>query len=63
VMCAEQDWHRCHRRLIADALLVAGWRVLHVHGDGGTEEHTLTSFAVVRSGTISYPPAQPRLEP
>ncbi|MDQ2898146.1 MAG: DUF488 domain-containing protein, partial [Actinomycetota bacterium] len=30
VMCAEAQWWRCHRRLIADALVVAGWRVAHL---------------------------------
>jgi uncharacterized protein (DUF488 family) len=26
IMCAEAVWWRCHRRLIADALLTRGWR-------------------------------------
>jgi len=30
LMCAEADWRRCHRRLLADALTVAGWRVRHI---------------------------------
>src|SRR5207247_42488 len=30
LMCAEAHWRRCHRRLICDALLVRGWRVLHL---------------------------------
>jgi uncharacterized protein (DUF488 family) len=30
VMCAEALWWRCHRRLISDALLVRGWRVVHL---------------------------------
>ena len=30
IMCAEGDWRRCHRRLIADALLIRGWRVAHI---------------------------------
>src|SRR5690349_21673203 len=39
VMCAEAWWVRCHRRLLADALLVRGWRVLHLDGRGGLAEH------------------------
>ena len=61
VMCAEGDWRRCHRRLIADALLVQGWRVIHVLRDGGREDHELTPFAVVDRGRLTYPPAQAEL--
>jgi uncharacterized protein (DUF488 family) len=57
VMCAESDWHRCHRRLIADALRARGWRVRHVLADGGVEEHEMTPFAVVEGDRITYPPA------
>jgi uncharacterized protein (DUF488 family) len=42
IMCAEGDWHRCHRRLIADALTGRGWRVIHVRPDGRAEEHQET---------------------
>jgi uncharacterized protein (DUF488 family) len=36
---AEADWHRCHRRLIADALVARGWRVRHLRADGRLEDH------------------------
>jgi uncharacterized protein (DUF488 family) len=39
LMCAEGDWRRCHRRLIADALAGRGGRVLHLLTDGRLEEH------------------------
>jgi uncharacterized protein (DUF488 family) len=39
IMCAEGDWRRCHRRLIADALTERWWRVVHIRPDGRTEEH------------------------
>jgi uncharacterized protein (DUF488 family) len=62
VMCAEAQWWRCHRRLIADALVARGWRVLHLGLGGGPAEHELTPFAhVARDGTITYPPAQGEL--
>jgi uncharacterized protein (DUF488 family) len=60
-MCAEGDWRRCHRRLVSDALLVHGLRVLHLLPDGRLEEHELTPFALVEGERISYPPAQARL--
>lgn len=58
VMCAEAPWWRCHRRLVADALVVRGWEVLHLGPDGGTTAHELTSFAVVEAGRLTYPPPQ-----
>jgi uncharacterized protein (DUF488 family) len=61
VLCAEEDWHRCHRRLIADALLVGGWRVLHIRGDGSVEQHALTPFALASAAGITYPPPQTTL--
>jgi uncharacterized protein (DUF488 family) len=59
VMCAEALWWRCHRRLIADRLIVLDWSVWHIGTDGGIDEHELPAFAVVQpDGTIRYPPAQ-----
>lgn len=63
VMCAEAQWTRCHRRLISDALLVRGWSVLHVDSRGAARPHSLTPFAVVRTGDhIEYPPVQQFLD-
>jgi uncharacterized protein (DUF488 family) len=61
VMCAEADWTRCHRRLLADALMVRGWRVLHLGPAGSLTPHELTDFAVVENGQISYPARQTSL--
>jgi uncharacterized protein (DUF488 family) len=59
IMCGEALWWRCHRRLIADALLVRGWRVEHLGIDDATRIHELPDFAVVGDdGTITYPPQQ-----
>ena len=61
-MCAEAVWWRCHRRLIADALVVRGWPVVHLGIGDARAMHELTPFAVVEAdGTITYPPAQPSL--
>ena len=62
IMCAEAVWWRCHRRLIADALVVRGWRVEHLGMGNGRAVHELTGFAVVGPGGVpQYPPAQPTL--
>jgi uncharacterized protein (DUF488 family) len=58
VMCAEAQWWRCHRRLLADALLARGWRVRHVMPPGRITDHELTPFAVVVDGRVTYPPQQ-----
>jgi uncharacterized protein (DUF488 family) len=38
-MCAETLWRNCHRRMISDALTVAGWDVVHLLGPGKAERH------------------------
>lgn len=62
LMCAEAAWWRCHRRLVADALVVRGWHVLHVMGPGPPAPHELTELAVVDGRSITYPPAQASLD-
>ncbi|MBA2566617.1 MAG: DUF488 domain-containing protein [Thermoleophilaceae bacterium] len=62
LMCAEAPWWRCHRRLMADALVVRGWRVLHVMGAGPPTRHEPTEFAVVDGERITYPPAQTTID-
>jgi uncharacterized protein (DUF488 family) len=62
VMCAEAQWWRCHRRLIADALVVRGWRVEHLGLGPEPVEHELTQFAVLGPDrTLTYPPRQQAL--
>ncbi len=64
VMCAEAQWWRCHRRLIADALVVRGWQVLHLGLRAEPVEHELTPFAVMGADwKLRYPPAQGTLIP
>ena len=59
IMCAEALWWRCHRRIIADHLLVAGSPVAHVMGDGKIEAAKLTPGAVVAGdGRLVYPAEQ-----
>jgi uncharacterized protein (DUF488 family) len=62
IMCAEAQWWRCHRRLIADALAIRGWEVLHLGVRGEPVEHELPSFAVVGADlSLTYPAAQAEL--
>lgn len=60
-MCAEAHPSRCHRRLVADALLARGWRVVHILSGGRRQEHDYTPDAVVDGERVRYPP-QPSLE-
>ena len=55
VMCAEAVPWRCHRSLVADALVVLGVEVLHITGSGAPSPHQLTPFARVEGKRISYP--------
>jgi uncharacterized protein (DUF488 family) len=55
IMCAEAVPWRCHRSLIADALLVHGIRVEEIVSGKRTQLHKLTSFAKVDGETITYP--------
>jgi len=56
IMCAEAVPWRCHRSLIADALLVRGVRVDEIVGAERVRAHALTPFARVEGTTITYPP-------
>ncbi len=55
LMCAEAVPWRCHRSLIADALLVRGIPVEHILSATNRKAHTLTTFAKVRGKRITYP--------
>lgn len=55
IMCAEAVPWRCHRSLIADALLVKNQAVEDLFNARYSRPHKLTSFAVVTRGRITYP--------
>ena len=55
IMCAEAAPWRCHRSLIADALLVRGIRAEDITSPTRRRVHTLTPFAKVRGTVITYP--------
>jgi len=56
LMCAEAVWWRCHRRIIADYLLLGGHEVDHLM-DPGVTEHAAPTPAARRmaDGRIVYP--------
>jgi uncharacterized protein (DUF488 family) len=56
IMCAEAVPWRCHRSLISDALVSAGWDVRHIVSKSPADPHQLTAFAILQDGQLSYPP-------
>lgn len=59
LMCAEAVPWRCHRSLIADALVVHGIRAEEIINATRLQVHTLTPFASVDGMAITYPPQAP----
>lgn len=57
VMCAESLPWRCHRSLIADALLVRGFKIEHIMNNEKILKHTITPWIKVEGTKITYPPA------
>jgi uncharacterized protein (DUF488 family) len=55
LMCAEAVPWRCHRSLIADALLVRGIRTEDIMTLTHSRVHTLTPFAEVQGTLLTYP--------
>jgi uncharacterized protein (DUF488 family) len=55
IMCAEAVPWRCHRSLIADALVARGVEVQHILGPGRAQPHALTAGARLEGGTLVYP--------
>jgi len=55
IMCAEAVPWRCHRSLIADALLVHNWQVIDLMSKTSAKPHKLTPFAKVEGTRITYP--------
>ena len=55
IMCSEAVPWRCHRRLITDALIVAGIEVHNIMSPSSTKPAQLTEFAQVEGQEITYP--------
>jgi uncharacterized protein (DUF488 family) len=54
IMCAEVLWWRCHRRMISDALTVAGCEVVHLLDEGRREPHRLNPSARLEGSRLIY---------
>lgn len=55
IMCAEAVPWRCHRRMIADALLAQGLQVFHIYDTARVEAHVLTPWAKLKGTVVAYP--------
>ncbi len=55
LMCAEAVPWRCHRSMIADALVVRGLDVEHIMSATRCQKHTLRPFALVTRKRVTYP--------
>ena len=63
-MCAEAVPWRCHRQLIADALVARGVEVRHILGPRRVEAHRLHADARVgEDGLVTYPKVPRRQRP
>jgi 3-methyladenine DNA glycosylase/8-oxoguanine DNA glycosylase len=55
LMCAEAVPWRCHRSLIADALIARGAQVEHITSARRSTSHRLTPFARLTGSLVTYP--------
>jgi uncharacterized protein (DUF488 family) len=55
IMCAEAVPWRCHRSLIADALVAHGDEVVDIMGPGSGRPHALTLWAHIEGVRVTYP--------
>lgn len=55
IMCAEAVPWRCHRSLISDAVLIRGFKVIHIVSLTNSKIHSLTPWARVDGTNITYP--------
>jgi uncharacterized protein (DUF488 family) len=55
MMCAEAVPWRCHRSLIADALIARKWTVIDIMSATQASTHKLTPFAHVEGTRVTYP--------
>jgi uncharacterized protein (DUF488 family) len=54
IFCSEAVWWKCHRSMIADALVSMDIEVRHIMSNTKCDTHELREFAVV-GDTITYP--------
>ena len=54
MICAEKDYHFCHRQLLSDRLQVLGARVVHILDFDDAQEHVLHEDLAVKQGRLIY---------
>ncbi|MEA3144138.1 MAG: hypothetical protein QOG31_1462 [Thermoplasmata archaeon] len=59
VMCSEAVPWRCHRSLLADALVAQGVEVVQAIDAEHSAPHKVTPFARIRDGKVTYPGETP----
>ena len=62
VMCAEAQWWRCHRRVLADVLVMRGWEVRHLMTGGRSMDHRPPDFMVAADDGLPCYPAAGQLQ-
>jgi uncharacterized protein (DUF488 family) len=55
IMCAENVFWRCHRRLVSDFVVAQGGTVEHIFPGGEIKPHEPTEGVVTQDGNVSYP--------
>lgn len=55
IICAEAVPWKCHRSLVADALVALEYRIEHILSDTVVKPHILNPMAVVSHSHVSYP--------
>ncbi|MXR29956.1 DUF488 family protein [Pseudomonas sp. PICF6] len=55
IMCAEAVWWRCHRRIVADYLLLRGVEVIHIMDKDKANTAVLSPAAKVHGLKLTYP--------
>jgi uncharacterized protein (DUF488 family) len=63
ILCAEAVPWRCHRSMIADAMMLRGWDVREIISQATARLHKITPFLKVVDGVITYPPYEEPLAP
>ena len=62
LMCAEAVPWRCHRSLVSDALTARHITVKHIVSASTPKPHSITSFARITNGHVTYPASEPLFE-
>lgn len=55
IMCAENVFWRCHRRLVSDYVVAQGGMVEHIFPNGEVKPHEPTEGVVMQNGNVTYP--------